>query len=411
MLSCGHSSLTLYIQLYLSGYGLTLDDLKALRTWGSLTPGHPEHGLTAGRRDHHRPARPGHRPTRSAWPWPPAASAACSTRTPPPARARSTTTSTSSPPTATSRRASATRPPPLAGHQQLGNLVADLRRQPHLDRGRHGHRQVRGRRRAVRGLRLARPAGGLAHAGRLPGGRRRRCADALMAARDDTDRPVDHRAAHDHRLARAATSRTPARRTAPRWARTRSPRPRRSSASTRTVRSRPRTRWSPTPARSPTAASSCTRGVGGGASPRGRAANPDRAALLDRLAAPAAAGRLGRRAAGVPGRRQGHGHPQGVRRGAQRARPGAARAVGRLGRPGGQQQHDDGGRAVVHPAEHQTEMFPGNPYGRTLHFGIREHAHGRDPERHRAARAAPGPTAAPSWSSATTCGPRSGWPR
>jgi transketolase len=48
VLSCGHSSLTLYIQLYLSGYGLTLDDLKALRTWGSLTPGHPEYGLTAG---------------------------------------------------------------------------------------------------------------------------------------------------------------------------------------------------------------------------------------------------------------------------------------------------------------------------------------------------------------------------
>jgi transketolase/transaldolase len=48
VLSCGHSSLTLYIQLYLSGYGLTLDDLKAYRTWGSITPGHPEHGLTPG---------------------------------------------------------------------------------------------------------------------------------------------------------------------------------------------------------------------------------------------------------------------------------------------------------------------------------------------------------------------------
>jgi transketolase len=48
VLSCGHSSLTLYIQLYLSGYGLQLDDLKALRTWGSLTPGHPEHGHTIG---------------------------------------------------------------------------------------------------------------------------------------------------------------------------------------------------------------------------------------------------------------------------------------------------------------------------------------------------------------------------
>ena len=48
VLSCGHSSLTLYIQLYLSGYGLTLDDLKGYRTWGSITPGHPEHDLTPG---------------------------------------------------------------------------------------------------------------------------------------------------------------------------------------------------------------------------------------------------------------------------------------------------------------------------------------------------------------------------
>ncbi len=48
VLSAGHSSLTLYIQLYLAGYGLELDDLKGLRVWGSLTPGHPEHGHTAG---------------------------------------------------------------------------------------------------------------------------------------------------------------------------------------------------------------------------------------------------------------------------------------------------------------------------------------------------------------------------
>ncbi|AHH96180.1 transketolase [Kutzneria albida] len=48
VLSCGHSSLTLYLQLFLAGYGLELDDIKALRTWGSLTPGHPEHGHTAG---------------------------------------------------------------------------------------------------------------------------------------------------------------------------------------------------------------------------------------------------------------------------------------------------------------------------------------------------------------------------
>ncbi|MDX6296879.1 MAG: transketolase, partial [Nocardioidaceae bacterium] len=48
VLSAGHSSLTLYIQLYYAGYGLELDDLKSLRVWGSLTPGHPEHGHTTG---------------------------------------------------------------------------------------------------------------------------------------------------------------------------------------------------------------------------------------------------------------------------------------------------------------------------------------------------------------------------
>jgi transketolase len=48
VLSPGHTSLTLYTQLYLAGYELELDDLKAFRTWGSKTPGHPEYGHTAG---------------------------------------------------------------------------------------------------------------------------------------------------------------------------------------------------------------------------------------------------------------------------------------------------------------------------------------------------------------------------
>jgi transketolase len=48
ILSVGHSSLTQYVQLYFGGYGLELDDLKALRTWGSKTPGHPEYGHTDG---------------------------------------------------------------------------------------------------------------------------------------------------------------------------------------------------------------------------------------------------------------------------------------------------------------------------------------------------------------------------
>jgi len=48
VLSAGHASILLYSMLYLTGYGLTLDDVKAFRQWGSLTPGHPEAGHTAG---------------------------------------------------------------------------------------------------------------------------------------------------------------------------------------------------------------------------------------------------------------------------------------------------------------------------------------------------------------------------
>src|ERR1700753_3716524 len=61
VLSCGHSSLTLYIQLYLSGYALSLDDLKALRTWGSITPRPPGVRPPPGRGAPPRPARPGQR--------------------------------------------------------------------------------------------------------------------------------------------------------------------------------------------------------------------------------------------------------------------------------------------------------------------------------------------------------------
>ena len=48
ILSCGHSSLTLYIQLFLAGYGVELSDLKSFRTLNALTPGHPEYGHTIG---------------------------------------------------------------------------------------------------------------------------------------------------------------------------------------------------------------------------------------------------------------------------------------------------------------------------------------------------------------------------
>ena len=48
VLSAGHASMLLYSLLYLSGYGLTIEDLQSFRQWGSRTPGHPEHGMTAG---------------------------------------------------------------------------------------------------------------------------------------------------------------------------------------------------------------------------------------------------------------------------------------------------------------------------------------------------------------------------
>ena len=67
VLSCGHSSITLYTQLYLGGFGLELEDLQSLRTWGSKTPGHPELHHTPGVEVTTGPLGPGRRPTRSAW--------------------------------------------------------------------------------------------------------------------------------------------------------------------------------------------------------------------------------------------------------------------------------------------------------------------------------------------------------
>ena len=61
VLSNGHASILLYSMLYLTGYGLTLDDLRAFRQLGSRTPGHPELHRTPGCRGDHRPPGPGSR--------------------------------------------------------------------------------------------------------------------------------------------------------------------------------------------------------------------------------------------------------------------------------------------------------------------------------------------------------------
>ena len=66
VLSAGHGSMLLYALLHLTGYDLSLDELKQFRQWGSRTPGHPEQPPHAGRRGHHRAARPGFRQRRRA---------------------------------------------------------------------------------------------------------------------------------------------------------------------------------------------------------------------------------------------------------------------------------------------------------------------------------------------------------
>ncbi len=196
ILSNGHSSLTQYCQLFLSGYGLELADIEALRTWGSLTPGHPEHGHTAGHRGHHRTARSGRRQRRRH-----------GHGRPPRAR----------PVRPEPRRGPVgLRPPHLRhrrrrlhgrGRGQRGVLARRppaarqphpvLRRQPHLDRGRHRGRVQRGRPRSA-----TRAYGW--HTQRVDSGEDIVALEAAIeAAKAETDQAVDHRRPHDHRLAGA----------------------------------------------------------------------------------------------------------------------------------------------------------------------------------------------------------------
>ena len=134
VLSAGHASMLLYSMLYLTGYDLTLDDLKNFRQWGSRTPGHPEYGLHARRRDDHRPARPGRRQRRRHGP-----------RRALPGRAlQSARTSTSSTTTSTCIASDGDmmegvglEAASLAGAPEARQADPVLRRQPHHHRGRH----------------------------------------------------------------------------------------------------------------------------------------------------------------------------------------------------------------------------------------------------------------------------------
>ncbi len=227
VLSCGHSSLTLYIQLYLSGYGLTLDDLEHYRFWGSKTPGHPEHDLTAGVETTTGPLGQGIGN---------AVGMAMAAR-----RERGLLDPDAAPGTSPfdhfiycfvsdgdmeegiSHEAAS-----LAGHQQLGNLIVlydDNNISIEDDTNIAKSEDIAG---ALRGLRLACAAAELAAGGRLP----RERAGALRRAADGAGRRRRHR--RSSRCARSSpgprrTRRTPAPRTARRSARRKSRRPRRSS--------------------------------------------------------------------------------------------------------------------------------------------------------------------------------------
>ena len=155
VLSCGHASMLLYSILYLCGYGLELEDLENFRQLGSPCAGHPEYGARPGHRGDDRPARPGHLRRASAWRSPSACSPRASTATGHEIIDHHTFTiaSDGDMEEGISVRGRVARRPPRPGPPDRL-----LRRQPHLDRGRHRARVQRGRRRALRGLRLARPA-------------------------------------------------------------------------------------------------------------------------------------------------------------------------------------------------------------------------------------------------------------
>ena len=156
VLSCGHSSLTLYLQLYLGGFGLELDDIKSLRTWDSKTPGHPEYGHTDGVEITTGPLGQG---IANAVGMAMAARRERGLLDPDAAPGESPFDHQIYAPGLRRRhRGGRQQRGVLAGrHPAAGQPDADLRQQPDLHRGRHQHRPVGGRRGPLRRVRLARP--------------------------------------------------------------------------------------------------------------------------------------------------------------------------------------------------------------------------------------------------------------
>ena len=413
MLSCGHSSLTLYIQLYLSGYGLALDDLASLRQWDSLTPGHPEYGHTPGVEVTTGPLGQGignavgmaMAARRERGLFDPAADAGES----PFDHNVYALCSDGDIEEGVSHESSA-----IAAVQKLGNLtlIYDDNEISIEDDTRIAKSEDVGARYAAYGwhVQTRRLAQGRPGQGRLPRGRR-------GALDGDPGRPrrspTSRRSSCSRRSSAGPrrTSRTPARSTARRWAPTRSRRPRRSSASTRTRRS-PSTRpCSSTPARSPSGAaprtpsgSKALRRLGRRPTPRARRCSTGWPRARCPTAGTKALPEFPADAKGIA-----------TRAASQQVLNALAPVLPELW--GGSADLAESNNTTMKgepsfiPAEYATKAFPGNEYGRTLHFGIREHGMGSILNGITAARRAPARTAARSWSSATTCAAPSGSPR
>ena len=409
VLSCGHSSLTLYIQLYLSGYGLTLDDLKAYRSWGSLTPGHPEHGLTPGVETTTGPLGQG---LGNAVGMAMAARRERGLFDPDAAEGQSpfdhyvyVFASDGDIEEGITHEASA-----LAGDQELGNLIV-LYDDNHIsiedDTDIAKAEDIAARYEAygwhVQRLDWDTPKGYHEDVQALY--------DAFEAAKAETSRPsfislrtiIGWPAPNKQGTGAAHGSALGADEVA---------------ATKKILGFDPEVSfpleaatWSTTPAGCSTAAArptpSGTKGFKAWAGAQRRAEGAVRPA-----GQPDPAGRLGRGAA-----RTFKPDPKGV---ATRKASGevlsalgqaAARAVGRLGRPGRQQPHHDEGRAVLPAARPPDQDVPRQqvrPHAALRHPRAR---HGRDPQRHRPARRNTAVRRHVPGRSATTCGARCGWPR
>ena len=401
VLSAGHSSLTLYIQLYLGGFGLELADIEALRTWGSKTPGHPEFRHTTGVEITTGPLGQGLAS---------AVGMAMASR-----YERGLFDPDAAPGTSpfdhyiyviasdgdmeegvTSEASS------LAGTQQLGNLIVFCDNNEISIEDDTNIAFTEDTPARYRGVRLARTGG----RGRRE---RRRHRGGHRGGQGRHRQAVVHRGSHHHRL--PGPDQDEHRQGARLGSRRRGSRRRQEDSRIRPgedVRGARRGhRAHPQAGRprqgSPREVAGRLRRVGGARTRAQEAARPP--------AGPGTARRLGCRHPALGAGLEGAGHPRGVRRGPQRGRAEAARTLGRVCGPGRQQQHHHQGRQVVRAT---VDLDQG------VHGGlVWPRAAFRCPRARAWARSCPAscctarlaPSAARSCSSPTTCARRCGWRR